>query len=172
MHLDAHFALLDERERILLEAREQIRLVLDRAGAERRPLDREALVEEHAKVGLVDNRSRQEGEVHHRAVAAEQGDVARKVVLAHKVDNEVDAVGVLLRLGLKVLRAVVDDVQARVVAAELLEEGDLFVRAAGREDLVGAADVDCAVSDGLGGTVWDLRASWIAATPTPEAPCR
>lgn len=140
---DDHLPVQDLGERILLELAEKVGLVLEVAGAEGRALECEALVEDGAEVGLVEDRSGEEGEVNDGTVAVQRLDVLVEVVLANKVDNEVDASVVLLDNLSEVLRAVVDGLEALVALGDLIvQELDLLVGTAGRVDLGGLANVD------------------------------
>jgi hypothetical protein len=142
MDLDRHLALLDKRQRVLLKAGEKVRLVRHRARAECRPPKRRTFTEENANVGLLNNRTRQESQVNHPAIKTEYSQVPRKVVLADEINNHVNSIGNLLDLLLVVLRPVVDGVEARIAAREVVQECYLLVCTTCREDLVGAADVD------------------------------
>lgn len=98
MNLDLHLAVDDERESIVLEAVQELGLVLDRARAKRRALESEALVEEGGEGNLVHVGSREEGEVDYGTIAVEDLEVTVEVVLANKVDDEVDTLTALLHL--------------------------------------------------------------------------
>lgn len=75
---------------MLAEALEKLRLVLDSAGSQGRALDSETLCKELGNVCLVDYSTRKECKNDHPGITVHDRQVAVEVVLADKVDDDID----------------------------------------------------------------------------------
>lgn len=137
-HLDPALLALHQRQDLLLKRREEVLLIELVPRPQRRPLQRQTLVQHLRQVEVLDHRAREGGEEDESAARGERVDVAREVVLADKVNDDVDAGAVrLLRDDLgKVLSSVVDPLGRSVLKRR--KERNLVVRSGSREDVGGA----------------------------------
>lgn len=102
------------------------------------------------------------------SLLGERGNVLLPVRLSHKVDHDRNALAVRdpVDLGGKVLRLVVDAVRRAV----LLDELDLVVCSSGRDDESPAQKMSSKLEETGRTYLVNVLASWIAASPTPDAP--